>query len=144
MGLSKCILGMADFNEIIKTAMNGKLENVDLTVGDISRGEIQDLPSHITASNFGKMSDNANRNDYALAIINLVFQTIGMIAIFASRIEKDKDIILTGNLVKVPQIQMVFAELSSLFKVNFYIPDNAEFATAIGAAIAYYRNIRNH
>jgi type II pantothenate kinase len=69
-----------------------------------------------------------------MGIINLVFQAIGMLSVFATRMENVKDIVLTGNLANVPQAKDVFGKLSSLFDVNFIIPENAEFATAVGAA----------
>jgi type II pantothenate kinase len=83
------------------------------------------------------LSDLATKEDLALGIINLVFQTIGMLAIFATRIDQTKDIVLTGNLTNVPQSREIFRQLGELFSVNFITPVNAEYATAAGAAIAY-------
>lgn len=88
-----------------------------------------------TASNFGKISDSASKADIALGIINLVFQTIGMLSVFASRMNHIKDIVLTGNLVHVPQAKDIFRSIEKLYDIRFHIPTNGEFATAIGAAI---------
>jgi type II pantothenate kinase len=77
----------------------------------------------------------------ALGIINLVFQTIGMIAVFATRIDHTNDIILTGNLTNVPQAGEIFTQLSRLYNVNFVTPPNAEYATATGAAISFVQGI---
>jgi type II pantothenate kinase len=71
----------------------------------------------------------------------LVFQTIGMISVFAARIDQTRDIVLTGNLTNVPQSHDVFNQLSQLFDVNFVTPLNAEYATAAGAAITYIEGI---
>lgn len=136
-GLSKALVNIGDFKTIIELASEGTLENVDLQIQDISPGEIGILPGDITASNFGKMNDQASRNDICLAILNLVFQTIGMMSIFAARNEKDREIVLTGHLANIPQAKIVFDRLSELFKVNFHFPHHAEYATAIGAAILF-------
>ena len=76
-----------------------------------------------------------SKSDIALGIINLVFQTIVMISIFATRIDNIKDIVLTGNLTNVPQSREIFDRLGNIFGANFHIPDHAEYATAAGAAI---------
>ena len=76
-----------------------------------------------------------------LGIITLVFQTIGMISVFAARIDQTRDIVLTGNLTNVPQSHEIFSQLGKLFDVNFMTPINAEYATAAGAAITYVQGI---
>lgn len=90
----------------------------------------------MTASNFGKLSDIASAGDIALAIINMVFETAGMLGIFAARDKGLHDIVLTGNLTTIPQAKDIFESLNTIFDINFIIPENAQFATAIGAALA--------
>ena len=58
-----------------------------------------------------------------------------MMAVFASRNEKVNDVVLTGNLTNVPQAKTIFEGLTSLFGVIFHIPEYAEYATAVGAAM---------
>lgn len=135
-GLAKAILNISDFNSIIELAKEGDLTKVNLSVGDISHVDIGSLPTSVTASNFGKMSDSASKNDIAAGIINMVFETIGMLSVFAANVQNDKDVILTGNLIEIPQAKKTFEELSKLFKVRFHFPDHAQFATAIGVAIS--------
>lgn len=134
LGLSNRMLNIRNFADIIRMAEGGSLDHVDLTIGDISRNGVTNLSHDTTASNFGKISDLATKADVALGIINLVFQAIGMLAVFATRMEHVRDVVLTGNLTNVPQGKEVFTKLSALFNVNFIIPENAEFATAVGAA----------
>jgi type II pantothenate kinase len=140
LGLSNRMLNVRNFNDLIETAKDGNLDHIDLTIGDLSH-HVVGLPPESTASNFGKLSDLASKSDVALGIINLVFQTIGMVAVFAARIDQTKDIILTGNLTNVPQSHDIFAELAKLFDVNFITPANAEYATAVGAAISYVQGM---
>ncbi|MCX7771928.1 MAG: pantothenate kinase, partial [Clostridia bacterium] len=135
LGLSNRMLNVRNFNDIIEMASEGDLRHIDLSIGDITRDELVGLPAETTASNFGKIIDLASKADVALGIINLVFQTIGMLSVFATRIEKVSDVVLTGNLTNVPQAKDVFDGLSGLFKVNFHLPQNAEYATAAGAAM---------
>ncbi|MEW5815205.1 MAG: type II pantothenate kinase [Spirochaetota bacterium] len=139
LGLSKCILNTMDFDNIIDIARSGSLLNVDLTVGDIAQSDIGALPKHITASNFGKLSDKASKSDYALGILNLVFQTIGLLAIFAARDENYEDIVMTGQLIRVPQAKAILKELADMFKVVFHFPEHADYSTAIGAALSISR-----
>lgn len=141
LGLSNRMLNVRDFNDLIETAQGGSLAHIDLAISDISHDVLVGLPPETTASNFGKISDLATKADVALGIINLVFQTIGMLAVFATRIDHTNDIILTGNLTNVPQAGEIFTQLSRLYNVNFVTPPNAEYATATGAAISFVQGI---
>ncbi len=136
LGLSKAMLNLSDFDNIIHLAEKGDLSRVDLSIADITKGEIGKLPPTLTASNFGKMSDKATKNDLLKGVLNLVFQTIGMMAVLAAKKETDHDIVMSGNLVKVPQALKTFNELSKLYGVNFHTPTHARYCTAIGAAIS--------
>lgn len=141
LGLSNRMLNVRHFEELIETAAGGDLSHVDLTIGDISKEALENLPSETTASNFGKISDLVTKADLAMGIINLVFQTIGMVAVFNTRIDNIRDVVLTGNLTNVPQAQNIFEKLSTLYDVNFQTPQNAEYATAVGAAICFIEGV---
>ncbi|HZK28200.1 MAG TPA: type II pantothenate kinase [Thermoclostridium sp.] len=137
LGLSNKILNIREFEDIIGMAEGGNLAHVDLLINDITNDKIVGLPDDSTASNFGKISDLATKSDVAIGIINLVFQTIGVLSVFAARIDGTNDIVLTGNLTKVPQSRKVFDGLTKIHSVNFHIPEHSEYATALGAAIVY-------
>ena len=136
IGLSKKMLGIEEIEHLADLAREGDLANIDLRIGDITKkdGNVG-LPDFMTASNFGKLSDIASPADVALGILNMVFETVGMMALFAARSRGIRDIVLTGNLTSVHYAKEVFATLSSLFDVNFVIPENAQFATVIGTAL---------
>ncbi|MBW6499331.1 MAG: type II pantothenate kinase [Bacteroidales bacterium] len=136
LGLSKAMVNLTSFETIIETSRTGSPDHVDLSVGDISRTEVGNLPSSITASNFGKMTDQATKNDITRGILTMVFQVIGMLAIFAARAHKDNDIVLSGKLVNIHQAKKTFTELGRLYGVKFHVPLHAEYCTAIGAAIS--------
>ena len=66
----------------------------------------------------------------------MVYETVGMVAIFAARGAGIRDIVLTGNLAVTRYASVLFPKLSELFGVNFIIPERAQFATVIGTALA--------
>ena len=137
IGLSNRMFNVRHFDDIIETASAGNLDNVDLHIRDISREDIETLAASTTASNFGKISDLATSGDLALGVINMVFQTIGIMAAFSAKIAKTKNIVLTGNLTNVPQAENIFKGVEALHGVRFIIPENSEYATATGAALMY-------
>ena len=125
VGLSKKMLGMDDIDHIVELAEGGELNNVDLRVKDLTEsGASISLPPDMTASNFGKLSDIASPADIARVL-----------GVFAARKENVHNIVLTGNLATISPAEKIFENLSSTFGVNFIIPENAQFATAIGAAL---------
>lgn len=139
VGLAKQILGISDIDHLINLAETGDIEKIDLRIGDITKKDLGGLPSYMTASNFGKLDDMASKNDLALGIVNMVFESIGMLAVFAAR-SKNARCGVNRNLSKMPQAVPIFEILSQMFDMNFVIPKNSEFATVIGAALAEFEN----
>lgn len=136
-GLAAKMLDVSNTDSIVELASGGDLSKVDLRITDITRKDIlPGMPSELTASNFGKISDMATKEDLALGLVNMVFESAGMLAVFASRNCKTKDIVLTGNMTSVPQADGIFKTMSKLFDVNFIIPKHSQFATVIGAALS--------
>lgn len=140
LGLCGKLCGVKSFRSVVNLAAKGNLHKVDLNIGDISTRAISTLSKEITASNFGKMEDGLAPADLALGVLNMVFQTVGMMAVFACRNENMKDVVLTGTLSQVPCAKTVFEALHQMHGVNFIIPKNAIYATATGAALSYLHN----
>lgn len=134
LGLCNRMVGAHSIETIMQKASLGDLSNVDLMIKDISTG-IKSLPPNATASNFGKLSDIATDEDITLGILNMTYQTIAMLAVFACKNDTIKDIVLTGTLTILPQSKQVFDNLRPLYDVNFIIPENAIYSTAIGAML---------
>jgi type II pantothenate kinase len=134
VGLSSLLLRRGDIDAILAIAEGGKPDNVDLPVREIVAQEIPSLPPNLTAANFGRIVASASESDIAAGIINMVFQTAGMLAVFAAKGKGIKDIVLTGTLTTFPQINAVFTEFREITGLNFIIPSNAVYATALGAA----------
>ena len=138
VGLGDAICGTDNYKRLVELAEDGDLSRVDLSVGDITLENINGLNEEITASNFGNLDSEAAPEDYALGIINLVYQTVGMLAVFAARIQGINDVVVTGKLAQMTAGQKVFKRLkkTKLSPVDFHFPDLAEYSTAIGAAIS--------
>ncbi len=136
VGLSRQMLGMSDIQHIQELAMEGDLNNIDWRIRHIVDKELlPGAPDMLTASNFGNVSDIASKADMALGIINMVFETIAMVARFAAKTYGLRDIILTGNLTTLAQAKGIFNGLNAMFDLNFMIPHNSQFGTVIGAAL---------
>ena len=135
MGLSKLLLKLDGIEHLSELAKEGDLHKIDLRIGDITAKDVLSVSAELTAANFGKLSDLADKSDVALGLLNMVYETIGMISIFAARSKDTKDIVLTGNLSNLPYAAQIFPTLSSMFGVNFIIPENSPFSTVIGTAL---------
>ena len=135
LGLSRKMIGVDDINHFEQLSEGGNLDNIDLRIKDISGDKSFQINEEITASNFGKLSDIANKNDIALGIANMIGETIAMLSVFAARNFDTKTVVLTGNLTTIRAITRVFEGLASSFGVRFLIPEQAQFATVIGAAL---------
>ena len=136
LGLASQMLEKNDIDAIIAMALQGDLQNIDLMVNDIIGEEIPSLPADLTAANFGKIKSTASQSDIALGIINMVFEVIGMLAVLALKNDAVRDVVLIGTLATFPQANEVFTKFSKMTDVNFIIPHNAEYATALGAGLA--------
>ncbi len=138
VGLSKQMLGVGNIDSIVELAKDGNIENVDLQIKDMTKKDIlPGLSDKLTAANFGSVGDLVTRGDIALGLLNLVFETVGMMSIFAARGKGVRDIVLTGNLTTIPQAKTIFDGLNALFDVNFIIPEDSQYGTVIGAALLY-------
>lgn len=135
-GLSDRLLGIRSVQNIASLALEGNLNNIDLRISDITEHDIiPTLSNNATAANFGKVSDLASREDIALGLINMVYETIAMLAIFSARMKNIKNIVLVGNLSILPQAPEIFKSLENMFDVNIFIPENSAYGTVIGAAL---------
>ena len=137
MGLSKLLVGAAEIEHIVEFAKDGDLGNVDLRIKDMTApGKKHILNGDMTAANFGNVSDVATKSDIARGITNLVYETVGMVSIFAARSRSVTDIVLTGNLTRLESCHEKFREFNSLgYGVNFVIPELSQYSTVIGCAM---------
>ena len=139
MGLSKLIIGAEEIEHINEMADMGDLSKIDLRICDITaENSLSELSRDLTASNFGNISDIAEKGDFAAGVLNMVFETVGMISVFGARSTGVKDIVLTGNLTKFPFCKRKFAQFASMYEkegLKFIIPELSRYATVIGTAL---------
>lgn len=136
VGLCNSAIGIDDPVTLARLADTGDASACDLTIGDITDTDIPGLPMDATASNFGKNADGLSREDIAAGVFNMVHQVIGCLAVVSSRQCGIRDIVLTGQLTGFDWCRKTAEDFSSMYDVNFIIPENAVFSTAIGAYIA--------
>lgn len=137
MGLSKLLLQAETVNHIAEFAEDGDLGNIDLRIKDITASDaLETLSGDLTAANFGNVSDVATKGDIALGVMNMVFETVAMVSVFAARSVGVKNIILTGNVTQLDYCHRKFDEMNGMgYGVKFSIPDHSRFSTVIGAAL---------
>lgn len=135
LGLGKKLANASDFESLCSIAATGNLSNVDLTVGDISKSDIEKLSSEMTAANLANIKDGATDGDLALGLINMVLQTILTLASFACRDSGINNVILTGSLTELQWLEPLVEWFRSMSSVNYIIPRDAAFSTAVGAAL---------
>lgn len=140
VGLGKQLMGLSDMKLIEEFAKDGDLSRIDWQINSLRKKSGVEAESRpdvniMTASNFGNVSELATKADLSLGLINMVFETVAMVAMFAARNYNLKDIVLTGYVATLNQAKAIFDKLSIMFDLNFIIPDNAQFSTAIGAAL---------
>ena len=135
LGLSKKLLSLSDYDDIMRLAGAGNLDSVDLLLEDIMAANFGFLSGKSTASNFGKMLDTARNEDIAFGIINLVYQTIGMISVFAARSRNIDRVIVTGSGSHNPLGRKVLSDITAMHSVIFEYLSDAEYTTAVGAGL---------
>lgn len=142
-GLSKLMLNTDDVDKIQEMATEGNVGHIDLRIGDISKQPLPGLDLEITASNFGKASARASSEDKAAGIVHMVIESICQTAVLIANGYQIKDFVLIGNLINFPECWSVCDMIRLMYPyVNFIIPEDGEYGTAIGTALADKKCLR--
>lgn len=142
LGLGRLILNKHTVEALENLAEKGDPSKVDLTVYDIAGGSVGVVPGEATASNFGRVSDEATEEDLAAAIFNLVGQVIGVLAVFASRIYgMEEHIVVVGKLASSRLIARAITEVASIFKAHVLFPEKGDYCAALGAAFKVKKSL---
>ena len=134
-GLCRRLVGMERFGQIKKLALEGDLTQVNLTIKDITRDPAPTLDPTLTAANFGNLAEDAAPADLALGVVNMVLEAIGTMTVLACKCCGTKTVILIGSVTTLDQARPNFEKFEALYGIHYIIPENATFATAIGAAL---------
>jgi type II pantothenate kinase len=136
IGMGKRFLGLSDYDEILTLARSGDLTQVDLIMSDIMDTGMSFLNSNSTAANFAKMLDTASNSDIALGLVNMVYQVIGVLSVFAARNKGTKSVLVTGSGSGNLLGREVLKVITGLYGIEFVYPPDAEYTTAIGAGLS--------
>jgi type II pantothenate kinase len=134
-GLCRSLAGVERFSQLQRLAREGDLSRIDLAVRDITKDPAPTLDPMLTAANFGKLADDASPADLAAGAVNLVLQVIGTMTVLACQCCSTKTVILTGSVTALDQVRSNFQQFEALYGIHYIIPENAAFATAIGAGL---------
>ena len=135
-GLSGRLCGTDDMEELQRLAAEGDLHAIDLQLKDVFEGTLSHLTPEATVANMSKLSEQSARADIAAGLCNMIFQSIGVMAVFAAKQHMTRTIIMVGTITDWPIAQRSLDEVAALHNVTFIVPDHAAFATAIGAALS--------
>jgi type II pantothenate kinase len=122
--------------EIALLSQSGDKSKVDLLVGDVldggdSGGDL--LMGDVTAANLFKLTKNSRPEDFAAGIVNLIAESLLMMAVFARR--GNEKIVCVGGLSNLALLRQTAKTLGQMHKISFIFPDNSAFAGAIGCLI---------
>lgn len=134
-GLCHRMVGMERFGQIKKLALEGDLTQVNLTIKDITRNPAPTLDPTLTAANFGNLAEDATPADLAAGVVNMVLEAIGTMTVLACKCCSTNTVILTGSVTTLDQARPNFEKFEDLYGIHYIIPENATFATAIGAGL---------
>lgn len=135
MGLSKQLLGETSPSVLKKMFLRGDRKKVDVSVYDIVGGGIGVVPGEATASNLAKIGSSIDfsKDDLAAGIVNLIGQTIGILAVFAAKAHKCDLVVLCGKLTQMEQVTEAVLYTGRMYKVKMSVPERAGFVSAMGA-----------
>src|SRR5260370_27498899 len=128
LGLAKHMLGVSTIERLEKLARKGDLRRIDLSVRDIAGGAIGDLPPSTTAANFGKISAHSTPEDKALAIMKMIVESIGLLALASARACGQENIVLSGKLSPQLPFMQQLNQLDFPFSRPFVLAETADFA----------------
>lgn len=138
VGLSRLLLQANSFEHVIEMTEHGDLSKIDLRISDMMKGGA--MRADLTAANFGNVSEEAGREDVALGLLNTIYESIAMLALFAARAKGVSHVVLTGKMSATPYAEKMFRNFSDIFGTQFVIPAHSPFGTVIGAAL-YEENV---
>jgi len=136
-GLCELLIGSDDVYEIGSFARKGSLSKTSTLIRDIYPKGISNLSGQDIASYFSHVR-HPNQADIALTIFTIVAETIGLMAGQLVKANKVKNVIITGNLSKQKIVTSIIEKRIKRIAgktIKFSIPQNAEYAVAIGCTL---------
>jgi len=136
-GLCSLICNLHDPARIEALALEGNHCLLNLTLADLGYDGLSFLGSEVTASNFAAVKSR-KKEDLAAAVLDLVGETVGIIASLCAR-EADcpERIVMVGKVAGNQFIRHVLELVGKLYQTTFIFPPNPGHATVYGAALKY-------
>jgi len=142
-GLASLICGLDDPSQLEALALRGNASKLNLTISDLGYDQISFLGADMTASNFADVKSD-RIEDQAAAILDLVGETVGIIASICARSVNCRDhIVMVGKVARNKFIRQVLNLVGKLYQTTFIFPDNPGYATVYGAAVKYRYDMIN-
>lgn len=139
--VEKDVKEVTNFKTLIEMAKLGDRSNVDLLIGDISKSDISNMTSDITAANFAAIQKSANKNDYIAATLNLILENIMLII---KSIDNNQTSVFIGTMASDEYVKKRIEEISKYTGNKVTFVDDAEYAIVIGTWEYYLLNIRKN
>ncbi|MDR2602312.1 MAG: pantothenate kinase [Spirochaetaceae bacterium] len=136
LGLAKKLIQTSTFNGVMDLAEHGNLNQVDLLLEDIMDTNLSFLSPEATVANFGKVLDTAKNEDIALGILNMVYQVIGVLSVFAAKSKGVLNVVVTGSGSDNHFGKKTLDLIAAMYGITFEFPSHGEYTTAIGAALS--------
>lgn len=138
VGLGSAILGnteaekkeIVNFKTLVEMAKSGDRTRVDLMIGDINNGSINNMTPDITAANFAGIYKEANKNDYVAAVLNMILENIALIIKACGNREKT---VYIGTLVSDEYVREIIKRIADYTGDEVIFVDDSEYAIVIGA-----------
>lgn len=134
-GLAEQLCEVSDMREFQELAAQGDLHAVDVQLQDVCKGTLGNLKPSNTVANLGKIGKESEKADLAAGLCHLIFESIGVMAAFAVQKHLTRTVVMVGTITDWPIAEQSLSAVAALHRVRFLTPDNAPFATAIGAAM---------
>lgn len=139
MGLGYLITHSTDFETFTNMASSGDKRNSDLLVRDIYYPEEPPIYGDLTASNLGKvhLNQKATPNDYMASVMQLIGETIILLARQAASAKQvSKIVFIGGTIAHNKALQDVFLSFTEMMSYEPIFLDKGTHAGAIGALIS--------
>ncbi len=89
-----------------------------------------------TLADFPRNEFSPSREDLAAGIVNLVAQTIGLIAVNAAKAQRIEQIVVIGHLIDMQSIRHVLGSVGMYYGTTMHLPEHSGFGTAMGALVS--------
>ena len=139
MGLAALLLSESDPSALSALAQQGDKKRIDLSIGDVHKGDLGQLPADYTAVNFGKLAraasgkTGARREDLAAALLVLAAEVAAVLAVAHARALQVRRIVVVGNMTRSDFWCRALERIVSGFGCQLLIPQQAGRAAALGA-----------